>query len=135
MNSYTFSATGHQNIKATHKTTLEFTKDNHVTKSGDCVLGINANFKLEELKQFLNKKQIKITIIIEIENPKETITETIKAVPNPNFSDEKELVIRTTDFKSPRTFATHADKASKDISRKIAERAKNNQRPIRITIQ
>jgi len=129
MQSYTFSATGHKNITTTHATTLEFTKDNHVTKSGDCILGINATFDLKELKKFLTQKQIHI--IIQSENIKETMI----AVPNPQFADERELVIRTTDFKSPRTFATHATKAAKDIDRELTKKQKNNNNTLTVTLK
>ena len=41
----TFLAFGHKNITANHKTTLEFTKENSVTKKGDCIIGVNSDFK------------------------------------------------------------------------------------------
>ena len=114
MNSYTFTVSGHANITADHKTTFEFTKDNHLSPTGDCILGINADFKLSELKKF--KGRIQITIKIN------DIKETITAIINPEFADEKELVIRTTNFLSSRTFATHADKSADDINKKIKKK-------------
>ena len=58
-----FRAWGHPNIKATHKTTLEFTKENYVSPEGDCIIGINADFNTDELKQFARKhKNAKIKI-------------------------------------------------------------------------
>ena len=41
-----FSILGHENILATHKNTLEFTKDDFVTKTGDCIVGISSDFNI-----------------------------------------------------------------------------------------
>ncbi|HLD34038.1 MAG TPA: DUF371 domain-containing protein [Candidatus Nanoarchaeia archaeon] len=114
MTSYTFKVSGHANITAVHKTTLEFTKDDHLSPTGDCIIGINADFNLSELKKFKGK----IQITMKINDLQETITASI----NPKFADEKELVIRTTSFLSSRTFAIHADKPAQEISRKIIKK-------------
>ncbi len=41
---YTFTAQGHPNILATHKTTLEITKDTEVTGEGGCIIAVKADF-------------------------------------------------------------------------------------------
>jgi hypothetical protein len=122
-----FTAYGHPNIRATHPTTLEFTKDSNLTVRGDCIVGVNATFG-KELKRFLDKP--KITITIEAAGKSETIT----ATKNPTFSSNHELVIRTTSFTSERTFATHADKASKDLSRAFMKVIQNPNTKITISI-
>ena len=127
---YSFTARGHGNITGTHKTTLEFTKDSHVTTKGDCIVGVNAMFDAEQLKKFLCKKIVLIRIAIKGECEE---CETVTAVPNPAFSDENEMVIRTTGFISTRTFATRADKASINLSRKIIELLKQ-EKTLNITI-
>ena len=52
---------GHENILCTHTTTIEITKENHLTKKGNCILGICASkacFDLNsELKKNLQKKK------------------------------------------------------------------------------
>ena len=42
-------AQGHENILGTHKTTLEFTKDKHLTKKGDCIVAVAADKALADL--------------------------------------------------------------------------------------
>jgi len=109
-----FRATGHKNLKATHKTTLEFTKENFLTPNGTCIIGINADFDSSELKKFVRShKKVKITI------QTGDLKEVIHASTNPNFSDSKELVIRLGHFDSPRTFATGADKSAKYLNREL----------------
>ena len=48
---YSFTCYGHENIKAKHKTTLEFTKDTEMGLKGDCIVGVNADFSLDKLKK------------------------------------------------------------------------------------
>ena len=60
---------GHKNIQATHKTTLEFTKDMHLSKKGDCIVAVAADKALTDLsaefKENLRKPHAKLTILIE----------------------------------------------------------------------
>ncbi len=126
---YSFSATGHKNILATHKTTLEFTKDSHLTEKGDCIVAVNSNFNLNKIKKFLNNKKINITI--ETNKIKDTIT----ATPNPSFNDKKEIVIRKTDFISKRTLAINADKSASELKKDLIEQFKNKNAKIKITIE
>ena len=61
-----FTAYGHPNITARHKTTLEFTKDKELSLRGDCIVGVKADFSLSEIKKFIKSlKTNKIKIIIE----------------------------------------------------------------------
>ncbi|HLC20244.1 MAG TPA: DUF371 domain-containing protein, partial [Candidatus Nanoarchaeia archaeon] len=106
MNSYTFQAFGHKNIRAAHRTTLELTREGNVTPAGDCIVGVRATFELQRLKPFLLKEKIKITLRAD------GMEEEIIAVPNPRFTSGKEIVIRTTGFVSERTFAIHATKSA-----------------------
>ncbi len=71
---YKFNAYGHPNILATHKTTLEFTKDKEVSLRGDCIIGINSDFDLGKLKDFIKKT---------IKNYNKKIIITIKTIPKP----------------------------------------------------
>lgn len=115
---YKFSAYGHPHISGAHNTTLEFSKDDEVTPMGDCIVGIKADFDLEQLKQFIKKCSSK-KVIITITTPNKKIKETIFAELNPSFSSDKELVIRKSGFCSERTFAINADKAASGIRREL----------------
>lgn len=110
---YSFTIHGHENILATHSRTVEFTKDDGLTKNGDCILGVKADFELEELKKFLGCKRVTITITVA------NLSETITATPNPKFSSNHELVIRLGEFDSERTFAVRADRAASWFDRQL----------------
>ncbi len=130
---YEFSAYGHPNITALHRTTLEFIKDAELSRKGDCIIAVKSDFELKELRNFLSCKKIRIKI--RIAGLKTAgLSETITAVPNPQFNSNHELVIRKTDFYSERTFAIKADKAASDIGREFAEALKSDAE-MRISIE
>ena len=85
---------GHENLLATHNTTLEFTKDSYLTKNGDCIVGIRADFSYDELMKL--KGQDTIKIIISIDEIKEEIISKV----NKYFDHKEEIVIRLSDFLS-----------------------------------
>ena len=125
---YSFKATGHGNMLATHRNTFEFTKAANVTEKGDCIIAVNADFELKKIRQFLQKEKIKITMSAN------GIKETITATPNQDFSDNHEIVVRITDFRSKRTFATRADKSAAQLDRRLVKALKNDKTVIVITI-
>ncbi len=124
---YEFSARGHRNIRATHKTTLEFTKDSELAEKGDCIIGVEADFELDKLKKFLSCSSLTITIIAG------GITEIITAVPSPSFSSSHEMVIRKTDFVSRRTFAMNSEKSSRELSRHMVKELQAG-KPVKVII-
>ncbi|MBT4334420.1 DUF371 domain-containing protein [archaeon] len=119
-----FKAYGHENLLATHKNTFEFTKDDYLTKQGDCIVGIKLD-KIPEAKTGL------IKIIISVKKFKEEIT----AEANPHFNHEKEFVIRISGFLDDRTYAIRADKAAKDFDRKMIKLLKDPTQKINIEIK
>lgn len=132
-----FYAYGHGNIRATHKTTLEFTKDRSLTKKGDCIVGINSDFELNGVRDFISRIKdsncsIRITIKANIKN--RIIEEEIGCIVNKNFSDSREMVIRKSGYADKRTFAISADKAASDISRAIVDGLKNPGSKIEVLI-
>ena len=130
MSKVCFSVYGHSNIRAAHKTTFEFTKDIEVTTTGDCIVGVNADFSIQELQQFL-VKPTKVLITIECENEKRRIT----ATTNPGFCYTHEMVIRKTDFISDRTFAIHASAAAVNLNRRIISRLQTPKQMAVVTIK
>lgn len=132
MNTYSFIAHGHKNILATHKTTLEITKEKFLTKRGDCIIGVNANFELKKLRGFI--KNFKVDFV-EVELKVNGLTEKIKGKLNKNFDDENSIVIRKSNFISPRTLVFSADKSARDLSREYATNLANSDRLIYISIR
>ncbi|MBT4539879.1 DUF371 domain-containing protein [Candidatus Woesearchaeota archaeon] len=122
-----FKAYGHKNLLGTHYNTFEFTKDKNLTIKGDCIIGVNSDFNLEELKKLKGKVKLTITT--------DDLSEIIICEINTGFEDNKELVIRKSDYKDYRTFAINATKAAKDIDRKLIEKMKDTDAIIIIKIE
>lgn len=118
-----FEAYGHKNVLSTHKSTVEFTKEDFLTLNGDCILGINANFEIPKNLQ----GKIKIEILVD------DLKEEIIAEYNPEFEAD-EMVIRKSTFLDKRTFAINSNKAAIDINRDIVNLLKNSKKRINIKI-
>ena len=124
-----FSIYGHENTLCSHRNTIEFTKDFELTKKGDCILGVKADFdygKLMEIVKNYSKIQVKISV--------DDISEVINCEVNKEFDDEHEIVIRRSDFKSKRTLGIRADKVATDINRKIVDRLKQKNKKAQVEI-
>ncbi|MEM1895607.1 MAG: DUF371 domain-containing protein [Nanopusillaceae archaeon] len=119
---FTVTAKGHKLISAKHKSTLEITKENYLTEKGDCIIGISSNFSASEfpdwLKEYL-KNENKIIIEIECENLKDKII--AMGSKYLTFKDNKSFVIRKSNYIDDRTVAIKANKAARDIDRRIID--------------
>ena len=130
-------ALGHENIKATHRSTLEFTKERHVSEAGDCIVAVAANKGIldlnEEFKNNLRKQNVRITIVIETEE----VIDCINAYGSPRLilTHSSDIVIRKSSHIDSRTLAINADKAARDLNRDLIERLKRNGQKVRITIK
>ncbi|MBW2989176.1 DUF371 domain-containing protein [Candidatus Woesearchaeota archaeon] len=126
---YSFTALGHKNITARHKRTLEFTKDKEVSLQGDCILGVSADFKGSILKELVKKSHD-----LKMEIKAGGVSDSITFEANPDFDDEKEIVVRTTDFNSKRTLGLKADKACNSLKKELIEILKNPKEKIHVSI-
>jgi len=115
---YSFFSFGHSNITARHKNTLEFTKDSDLTLQGDCIIGVNSDFDVNELKRFKGKVKILVNV--------GDLVEEINCEVNPEFDDDHEMVVRKGEFVSKRTFGINADKACCDLSREFVDMLKDS---------
>jgi hypothetical protein len=128
---------GHENIQATHKTTLEFTKDPHLTKKGDCIIAVAADKALADLsaefKENLRKRHAKLSVLIEVDG----VTEQVNAYGSPRLvlTHPTDMVIRKSDYVCNRTLAIHADKAAQDLPREFVEKLKNPKQKVKITLE
>lgn len=129
-------AHGHENIQATHETTLEITKEPTLTKRGDCIIAVEATNGAADLplefKEAARKKGAQITITIEAGELKEIVS--AKGSPRLLFTHPTDLVVRKTDYVCGRTLAITADKAASDLSRKLVEKIQDCNQRIRITL-
>lgn len=122
---YAFKCYGHKNITSSHKNTFEFTKHKDIGKLAHCIVGVKANFSVKNIKKTIKNKDT-LKIIIEVDNIKEEIT----CIPNKDFSDSEEIVVRKSDFSSKRTLGIRCGRASIDFSKRFKEKLKNPEQEI-----
>ncbi|MGO8806494.1 MAG: DUF371 domain-containing protein [Candidatus Bathyarchaeia archaeon] len=129
-------AFGHTNIQAIHPSTLMFTKEKHLSKTGDCIVAVGADKAGPDLsdgfKEKLKKPGAKLTILIEAEG---SIVQ-INAYGSPKLllTHPTDIVIRKSDYISDRTTAIYADKSSSNLSREFVEKLKDPKQKIKITM-
>ncbi len=113
--------TGHENIRSTHKKTIEITKESELTTRGDCIIGVNASYSCYDLPQSLKEK---------LQNPKSIVRFLIKVADHEfvvngrghkdlTLTHKEDIVIRKSSFASPRTIAIKCDKTSNLLPREM----------------
>lgn len=127
---------GHENIQATHKSTLEITKEPQLSKKGDCIIGVSADKGIADLsfefKESLRKKNAKMTMLIEAGEA----AEVVNAFGSPRLilAHPTDMVVRKSSHVCSRTLAIQADKAACDLSRKLVEKLRKPKQKVKITL-
>lgn len=117
---------GHENVKATHRSTLEITREDFLTPRGDCIICVSADKALSDLSEDFKealRKGAKLRVVIRAGD----IADELIAQGSPDLKLESpiSIVIRKSDYVDDRTLAIRANKAAKDISRELVELLKN----------
>ncbi len=126
MKSIVFRAHGHPNIQSTHRTTLEITKEDYVTKRGDCIVGIRATLALADLPKWAKiaakKESTRIVLTLTVNGRTESIQG--RGHPDLTYDDETCMVARKSSYKCGRTLMIQADKAAVDLDRAFIQAAR-----------
>ncbi len=117
---------GHENVKATHKSTLEFTKEDYLTPRGDCILCIGADKGINDLSGDF-KAALKAGKRVLIRIRVGSLSDEVIAEGSPGLilNHETSMVIRKSTYIDARTLAIKANKAARDIDRKLVELLKS----------
>jgi len=129
-------ARGHENILATHRMTLEITKEVSLSKNGNCVVAVSADKALADLganfKRNLRREGAALTVLITAGG----ITERLCAYGNSRLllTHPTDMVLRKSSYISDRTLAVNADKASIDLSRRLVEELRDSTEQVKIEL-
>lgn len=112
---------GHRNIMATHRSTLEITKDEHLTLRGDCIIGVSADKACHDLspqfKERLKCSMVKVMLIVgEYEYGFNSYGDKYL-----RLEDKHEIVIRKSNYICARTLSIRSERASIDIPREMIQ--------------
>ena len=130
------NAYGHGNVRSTHETTFEITKEKTLTKRGYCIIAVGATKGAKDLdakfREAVKREGTKITIIVEAGGVKEIVK--ARGTPRLLLTHPTDLVVRKSDHVCGRTVAIGADKAASDLSRELVEKLKNSFQKVTITL-
>ena len=118
---------GHPMVRSLHPTTIEVTKDAHLTLRGDCIIGVKADKGLSELSSGVRESimQEESTVLLTIEVPPRSFAVRATGGAALTLESPSEMVIRKSTWVSPRTLALNADAAAKDLPRDMVESLRN----------
>ena len=117
---------GHENILGTHYNTLEITTDLMISKRADCIIGVNATKSCATLDGRLVshvRSNGKMLFLLTVGNLNFSFNGF--GSQNLTLSDEKEIVLRKSDFISPRTLAIRCDASAIDLPREMIRTLQN----------
>jgi len=122
------TAWGHPNITATHRTTFEITKDEHLTKRGDCIVGVKADKNISEISDRIKEKLKENALArIELVLPQYGLKEVVEGYGSSamTFDHPTDIVVRKSSFVCGRTLLIKASKAARDLNREMVELLKD----------
>ena len=120
---FAFIAQGHPAIVSSHPTTLEITTEPRLTKRGDCIVAVRADFGLRDLPAALKKALSSETGrgILTMRVRGESFTVEGRGSSALTFTDPHEIVVRRSGFVSGRTLMVYSNKAAVDIPRRVVK--------------
>ncbi len=130
----TFTARGHRNIKATHRTTLEITKEADLTPRGDCIIAVGSEKGAADLSRELAealRRGAEATLVIEAGG----VTEAVHGHGDKRITltHPTDIVVRKSLYVDSRTLMVEADKSASDLDRRLVEVLRRGL-PCKITI-
>ena len=132
----TLKAWGHGNIIAENKATFEITKETHLSKKGDCIVGIRASKGAselsEEFKCLARRENARITVIFQVDNNREVAIG--RGSPQLTFKHPTDLVARKSSYICGRTLMIKTNKTAADLSRHLIENLKKEHQKMEVIL-
>ena len=126
---FKIKAKGHENVLSLHKSTFEITKDNDLSLSGDCIIGLDIDKSMEdfpeEFKEKLANEDTKV--IVELRTP--NASDTIEGYGHHDLtlSHPTDIVCRKSTFVCSRTLMIKSNKAAIDLNRDLIKDLANGE--------
>ena len=118
---FKIQAKGHKNVLSEHKSTFEITKDNELSLSGDCIIGVAMDKTMNDfptnIKEKIRDENTKITVKLTTESSKDCIVG--YGHPDLSLDHPTDIVCRKSTFVCSRTLMIKSDKASCDLNKDL----------------
>jgi hypothetical protein len=129
-------AYGHENVRATHRTTLEITKEPHISLEGTCIIAVSANKALADLsskfRSLMLQSNTELAVLLEAGKTVDSLK--ARGSSRLTLTHPTDIVIRKSDYVCDRTLAIKADKAACDLSRDVVAKLKTNAQRVKIIL-
>jgi uncharacterized protein len=112
---------GHAMVRATHGRTIEVTTEEHLTPSGDCIIGIRAAKGVAQLSPAMkgalrsDQARVRFTIVA----PGGEFSFRARGSKDLSFVSPTDMVIRRSSFVCGRTLAIQAEASAREIPREL----------------
>jgi hypothetical protein len=132
-----FEARGHRNVRATHRSTLEVTKDPYLTPRGECIIAVASTKAASELpmefKELARLNGCRIQLTIEAGG----VVDTVAGYGSPalSFTDDRSMVFRRSSYVCPKTVMVRADKAAIDLDRRLIDALRNPSQLVKLRLE
>ncbi len=115
-----FRARGHPNVRATHRTTLEITRETHLTPRGDCIIAVESEIGLADLPASM-KHEIRSGGLVVLAICARGICDSVAGWGSPELglSDPDRIIIRRSTYTDSRTLMIRASKAARYLDRRL----------------
>lgn len=119
-------AYGHPNIRATHRTTMEVTKEEEIGPRADCVIGVRANKSVRDLGEAVRKHLMEggeICVVLLVGDMEFRLK--AQGSRDLKLSNARDSVLRKSTYIDDRTLAIRATASSRDLPREMVRRLRN----------
>lgn len=119
---FVFRARGHANVRATHASTFEVTKEDHLTPRGDCIIGVSSEAAAADLPEWLKdwlRSGGGVVVVLGAGGYWDTVVG--RGDPRMTLSDPVRMVFRRSSYVGPETVLVGAGKAARDLDRRLIE--------------
>ena len=132
---FKIKAKGHENVLSLHKSTFEITKDNDLSLSGDCIIGLDIDKSMEDFPEEFKEKLANddTKVIVELKTP--NASDTIEGYGHHDLtlSHPTDIVCRKSTFVCSRTLMIKSNKAAIDLNRDLIKDLANGE-PMEVNI-
>ncbi|MCX8204897.1 MAG: DUF371 domain-containing protein [Candidatus Nezhaarchaeota archaeon] len=134
---FEFEARGHVNVRASHSSTIEVTKDLDLTLRGDCVVAVASTRAAADLparfKELARLEGCRIKLVLRVGE----VVDEVSGYGSPllTFLDDRSMVFRRSKYICPRTIMIRADKAARHLSRRLIERLRDPSAVVKLKLE
>ena len=112
---------GHKNVRSTHRTTIEITRDESLSVRGDCIVGVSGTMGCldlpDDIKAGLRNNSSVVRVRIMVNG--DVFVVSGRGSSDLTLTHSHDIVLRKSGFVCPRTLAVRCDAASSDMPRRM----------------